>query len=228
MKAVMLAIRPRHSENICTVIGEENGEPVYKKTIEVRKKAPKCDTPFKCYIYATVGAYRDVYRSIPKEPLFLIHRENEKPTVAQSIAAESMRTSTWELCNGKVIGEFVCDKVDTYNYHKGLSKFGGSLGLPISAYDSYLIFEDDYKAMCLTYDEVKDYGKGKPLYGLHITDLKIYDTPKELGEFRHVCPVNSSHGQSVCRNANTLIGMNATTALIVNAVLPVRRNRGAL
>ncbi|MDE7406460.1 MAG: hypothetical protein K2M89_06280 [Clostridiales bacterium] len=85
---------------------------------------------------------------------------------------------------GKVACRFVCDKVDKYNYHKGLTKFGGELGLPIGTYDSYLIFEDDYKAMCLTYDEVKSYGGGKPLYGLHITDLKIYDKPKELGEFK--------------------------------------------
>ena len=26
--------------------------------------------------------------------------------------------------------------------------------------------------------------KGKPLYGWHISDLKIYDKPKELSEFR--------------------------------------------
>lgn len=84
---------------------------------------------------------------------------------------------------GKVACRFVCDKVDTYSYHKGLTKFGGSLGLPIGTYDSYLIFEDDYKAMCLTYDEVKNYGKGKTLYGWHISGLKIYDAPKELCEF---------------------------------------------
>jgi len=27
------------------------------------------------------------------------------------------------------------------------------------------------------------YGKGKPLFGWHISDLKIYDKPKELSEF---------------------------------------------
>lgn len=30
--------------------------------------------------------------------------------------------------------------------------------------------------------------KPKSGYGLHISDLKIYDTPKELIEFRRVCP----------------------------------------
>ena len=28
------------------------------------------------------------------------------------------------------------------------------------------------------------YGKGKPLYGWHITDLRIYDTPREMSEFK--------------------------------------------
>lgn len=37
---------------------------------------------------------------------------------------------------------------------------------------------------CLTSEELLQYGKGKPLYGWHIADLKIYDTPRELGEFR--------------------------------------------
>ena len=37
---------------------------------------------------------------------------------------------------------------------------------------------------CLTSEELLQYGKGKPLYGWHISDLKIYDKPRELGEFK--------------------------------------------
>ncbi|MBO7213989.1 MAG: hypothetical protein J6V66_00680 [Clostridia bacterium] len=43
MKAVMISIQPKWVEKIA------NGE----KTIEVRKTAPKLETPFKCYIYET-------------------------------------------------------------------------------------------------------------------------------------------------------------------------------
>lgn len=86
----------------------------------------------------------------------------------------------------KVIGEFICNKVDEYRFHEGLIEFN-SMGLPWRTYGSYLIFTDDYKSMCLSYDEVKDYGKGKTLYGWHISDLKIYDNPKELSEFRPIC-----------------------------------------
>lgn len=84
---------------------------------------------------------------------------------------------------GKVIGEFICNRVDEYRFHEGLTEFN-SMGLPSRIYGSYLIFTDEYKSMCLSYDEVKNYGKGKTLKGWHISDLKIYDKPKELSEFR--------------------------------------------
>ena len=35
--------------------------------------------------------------------------------------------------------------------------------------------------------EVSDYANGKPLYGWHISDLKMYDTPKELKKFSLIC-----------------------------------------
>lgn len=37
---------------------------------------------------------------------------------------------------------------------------------------------------CLTSEELLQYGKGKPLYGWHISDLKIYDKPRELSDFK--------------------------------------------
>ena len=41
---------------------------------------------------------------------------------------------------------------------------------------------------CLTDDELLDYGNYKNLYGWYISDLKIYDKPKELYEFEKPCP----------------------------------------
>lgn len=86
---------------------------------------------------------------------------------------------------GKVGMKVVCDKVDAYNFHEGLTEFN-SMGLPLRIYGSYLIFADDYKSMCLSYDEVKSYGNRKIIYGWHISDLKIYDKPRELSEFGKV------------------------------------------
>ena len=85
------------------------------------------------------------------------------------------------LFSGKVIGEFICDKVDKiiplqhiyYNY----------IGLPIANVTEYGIWNDDLAQMCLKKKEIYNYGKGKMLYGLHISNLKIYDKPKKLREF---------------------------------------------
>lgn len=77
----------------------------------------------------------------------------------------------------KVIGEFICDKV--YNL---VNAFGG-----IMFADENLnqlepqLFRD---MSCLTDEQTADYLGNKDGYGLHITDLKIYDKPKELSEFR--------------------------------------------
>lgn len=73
---------------------------------------------------------------------------------------------------GKVIGEFVCDNIVRYPY----------------ALDTYWIRSDELDKTCLCFRELKDYGKGKPLYGWRISNLKIYDKPKELSEFRKPCP----------------------------------------
>lgn len=131
-----------------------------KNTIEVRKSAPK-EVPFKAYIYCTKEKKQD-------------------DIIWAGVCGDRGK---W---NGRVIGEFICDKVDEYNFHNGLTEFN-SMGLPSRIYGSYLIFADDYKSMCLSYDEVKNYGKGKTLYGWHISDLKIYDKPRELSEFSRPC-----------------------------------------
>ncbi len=69
----------------------------------------------------------------------------------------------------KVACRFVCDRIDEYAY---------------DVCDGVDIDDDELLETCLDREEINIYAKGKTLYGLHITDLKIYDTPKELGEFR--------------------------------------------
>lgn len=72
---------------------------------------------------------------------------------------------------GKVIGEFVCDSIRK-----------GRADNAIAAY-----FHNDPEETCLTDRELVLYANlEKPLYFWHISDLKIYDKPKELGEFYKV------------------------------------------
>ena len=63
----------------------------------------------------------------------------------------------------KVIGEFVCDDIIVDERGENADVFS--------------------KYAQLSLVEQKKYGANKPLFGWHITDLKIYDKPKELGEF---------------------------------------------
>ena len=145
-KAVMLSIRPKWCEKIV------NGE----KTIEVRKTRPKLQTPFKCYIYCTMD---HPYISVSCGELDKLN----------------YRTNTVGRCNGKVIGEFICDCI------YGLAPLNHAP-------------DDVEQQACMTREEIVRYLKGVG-YGWHITELKIYDKPKELGEFRRVC-VNDLYCES--------------------------------
>ena len=70
--------------------------------------------------------------------------------------------------HGKVIGEFICDRI----YELA----------PLNHAP-----DDVERKACLTREEIVKYLKGIG-YGWHIVNLKIYDTPRELSEFRRACP----------------------------------------
>ena len=52
---------------------------------------------------------------------------------------------------------------------------------------TYAYFYDEdhpmLKQMCLTHEQLEDYGNGKDLFALHISKVEIFDEPKQLGEF---------------------------------------------
>ena len=161
MRAVLLSVKPQHIQNICEVIGESNGKPLYKKTIEVRKSKPKLETPFKVYIYCTKEKRKDDFITI--SGVFGLIRCPE--------CAIYNRAKEYD-CNGKVIGEFVCDRIEfispEWRYLDARCVDGAG----------YILGKS-----CLTSQQLLDYGQGKPLYGWHISNLVIYDKPKELSEF---------------------------------------------
>lgn len=72
--------------------------------------------------------------------------------------------------HGKVIGEFTCDRIDRLD----------PANEPYGIYD----IDDDYVLQtCLENGALWDYGHGTPLYGWHISNLRIYEAPRELSEF---------------------------------------------
>lgn len=146
MKSVLLSTRPKWCEKICHEIGKDkNGKPIYEKPIEVRKTKPSIPTPFKVFIYETYDKKYD------------------------GIGICWGKGKSFEHGCKKVIGEFICDKVDEYTF---------------SHYEAeYRVTHVEQKVMCLNQPELIRYGKGKTLYGWHISQLKIYDKPKALWQF---------------------------------------------
>lgn len=118
-----------------------------EQTLLLTKRLPKLETPFKTYLYCRKGGEGYFYTTWLDEN----------------------RLQHSEECLGKVIGEFVCDKIDEY--------YANDRGW-------YIYPQDE---TCLWTDEIAGYGKGETLYGWHISELKIYDKPKKLSEFRKPC-----------------------------------------
>lgn len=130
-----------------------------EKTIEVRKTAPQ-EVPFKCYIYETQGQY-----------VKFTHGAHTK----------------YGYGRGKVIGEFICDKVYS------IKNRGSSFSV---ADEEQSVTNEIARQSCLYYDDMVSYFGNKDGFGWHISDLKIYDKPKELSEFCIPCKVSCEN----CKN----------------------------
>lgn len=164
MKSVMISIKPKYCELIASG----------KKTIEVRKTKPKLNTPFKCYIYCTKAKMVTKYVFRPEDyPEFM---RPDKPVFCKVPDASSPFCSTVNG-NGKIIGEFVCDNI---------------FPMSITYSDpNNRIAAREFSFTCLTYKQIIDYlGNVKRGYGWHISDLVIYDKPKELEAFTTFCDAN--------------------------------------
>lgn len=153
MKSVLISTRPKWCEKICHEIGkEEAGKPIYEKRIEVRKTAPK-EVPFKAYIYETKES----------KMRYLNDRFNS-----------FLENKSHYTDMGKVIGEFICDKVYS------IKNQGNSF---VVANEEQGVTNEIARQSCLDYDDMVGYLGNKDGYGWHISDLKVYDKPKELSEF---------------------------------------------
>lgn len=76
----------------------------------------------------------------------------------------------WADRKGKVIGEFTCDAITRVN----ICGFWNDSGKQL---------DNRLKETCLTSEEFCNYLGENVGYGWHISDLRIYDAPRELREF---------------------------------------------
>lgn len=160
MKAVMKSVSPRICEKVA------NGD----CTILVSKTAPKCEVPFKGYIYCT-SAKPYLYKEA--NPPFELFFDGE---------LYKGKGYDDRLFSGKVIGEFVCDKV--------IKTCGWRLRGNTQQCAKRTTDEEAFPELaCLTIDEIVKYAgsENREVCGWRISDLKIYDKPKELSEFERPC-----------------------------------------
>lgn len=170
-KAVLISIRPEWCKKIL------DGE----KTVEVRRTCPVHGTPFKAYIYCT--------RTASKE--FILDDDN------WDVSAK--KHGGWPGKRGRVIGEFTCKKI-TGLTHVGETGSREPASLYVMAPGSYYKPADELlKAACMSKETAEKYLKGRDGCGWHISDLKIYDKPRDLDEFSRF-GFWGMNGTGVCEN----------------------------
>ena len=153
MKAILIAIKPRHNKNILNLI----------KWWEIRKLFPK-DYVGWVYIYCTKNDYENVFGR--KRKIYLCDMRGKTKSgfdFMTLIDNEVNEEYIKDNLNGKVIARFWCDKVEEMYYCD----------------EEYLI------PSCLTIHEMFDYLKDKSGKAIHITNLEVFDKPKEISEFYH-------------------------------------------
>ena len=157
MKSIMISIQPQWVEKIL------NGE----KTIEIRKTIPKCELPCKVYIYCTKS----------KPYLYRLNDDDDFELTNQLKFQEDGFVKDYNAQNGKVVAEFTLNQADEFSvFESGSVQYWNCYNLEKS---------------CLTYEQIAKYIGYDKKYGYRngyawfIDNLKIYDKPKDLSEFKH-------------------------------------------
>lgn len=156
-KAVLISIRPQWCQKIASA----------EKTIEVRKTRPKLETPFKAYIYCTMPDAKDPHNILE------LHGADGKIRKA----------------NGKIIGEFTCDWIQSFDSAYSEWAYAVAPSGSVMPMHETKALELCKKDGCLSDDDVLSYfgDEDWKAYFWHISDLLIYDQPRELTAFRRAC-----------------------------------------
>lgn len=167
-KEIAISIRPEWVEKIL------NGE----KIIEIRKRFPK-DFKGKVYIYVTKGtplyltggSYDDFSYSDSYESYVCDEAYYDYDYWSSAITPD-------DFLNGKVVASFIVDAV--VELHPHYDTINNDL-----YYKADYLFEDDIEyGACLSHKELVKYiGNKEVFYAIHISNLEIFDKPKELSDF---------------------------------------------
>ena len=189
-KSILMSIRPQYVAKIL------NGE----KTIEIRKRFPK-DYVGWVYIYCTKGKenlYKDYYVMSGKKGYFLtkcgdVEKLNGK--VVARFWCDKIAELECEFWEEPLFDEDSCyqavklierdldypDEEQLWNYHKMASNEDGFTDEEVYRESKFL------QKCCLSLSEIKKYvgvGGENRCFGIHISNLKIFEEPKEISELR--------------------------------------------
>ena len=115
----------------------------------------------------------EVRKSAPNlETPFTVYVYQTKHKGGKAIVSEVLNSV---YGGGKVIGSFVCDRI------VDIQSNGDDCGNYWHEWDD----ECGIEAMCLSYEELETYLGKSVGYGWHITAPKLFDKPRELGEFSY-------------------------------------------
>ena len=142
-KAILISIRPEWVAKIL------NG----KKTIEIRKTAPKCELPIDVYIYCTKGFSRGPLGYFKEGKLVVLQ--------------------------GKVVAKFALKKVEPILKVEGPCRRNTPLDYRTPLFFPDVL----YNKSKLDPYQIDDYMAGGKAYAWHIFDLQTFDKPKELSDF---------------------------------------------
>lgn len=151
MRSILISTQPQNCKQIIDL----------DKIIDVRKTKPNLKTPFKVYIYCTKS-----------ELLTKSHYNGEIYVVWNKRHQNSLEHSGNITLSGKVIGEFICNRIDEINVIDNTT-------IACIQVNNKLDVSIAHKT-CM---ELQKYLNNKTGYGLHISNLVIYDKPKDLSNF---------------------------------------------
>lgn len=157
--AIMISIQPKWCHKII----------LSKKTIEVRKTRPKMEPLFVCYVYCTKPSvkHQTVCGSIVLNNDELYRHPDKGIKYGNSIELMMYDNCTEDnFLNGKVIGKFVCDRIERIDVRK-----------------PNLFMPDIIENSKVPAAEMWEYSKGKDLYLWHISDFEEFENPKQFSDF---------------------------------------------
>ena len=173
--AIAITIKPQHLFNILN--GTKLGE-IRKNKALINAVKKKIAEKGKAIIYCICSKNGGNLISLNYNNKYYVVNDKQLKDV-------KMVYNLKEILNGKVVCKFECKNVEEIKYHCHKANYDGKEEIIWEDYATKSVacglLEEH---TCLNYEDMKEYFGGKRGYLIHISNLKIFDKAKEIGELR--------------------------------------------